>query len=283
MDKSDVESNPSPQRVPLDLYSNKSTPGTPDATKIKKLNTPYSVQRDLSSALDEDLIIKIRNVYLNYVRTNYLMQISSGRLPRGSGASLVLLNSIEVGLETVHVPGHQDWDAVFAHLNAVTIYDNTYLNKLASFSTFLSSLLNSLKVSHDYEKIRICTSFILAHTNAMNKIPTYLGEHEYIDTPEEALVVKESREIIDSAKKVLSSMNQSILKEEISILISRSILFNQEDIINHYVEEGILTQKEGSILSKNIPNDFKKMNGFRLFNCCNEWNKIFQRFLLNKK
>lgn len=94
----------------------------------------------------------------------------------------------------------------------------------------------------------------------MNKIPTYLGEHEYIDTPEEALVVQESEEIIDNAKKVLSSMDQTILKEEISILISRSILYNQEDIINHYVEKGILTQKEASILSKNIATDLQKMN-----------------------
>ena len=154
--------------------------------------------------------------------------------------------------------------------------DNFYLNKLASRSTLLSSLLVALKVSKAYEKIRICTSFILAHTNAMNKVPTYLGEYEFIDTPEEALVVKESRDIIDSAKKVLLSMDQTKLKEEISILISRSILCNQEDIINHYVSEGILTQKEGSILAKNIPSDLDKMNKDNLVSL---GIKILQEFL----
>ena len=98
--------------VITDLSHEQNNSTTTSPMSISSLLRTFGEQRDLTSALNEELIVKIRNVYLQYIRTSYQQQINSGRLPRGSNALLVLLGSIEIGLETVHIPGHQDWEAV---------------------------------------------------------------------------------------------------------------------------------------------------------------------------
>ena len=176
------------------------------------------------------------------------------------------MGSIEIGLETVHIPGHQDWEAVEKYINSQSIFENKRLKKLAECTSFTNIIWNWYKKYHNNEKIQICTSLIIAHKTAMNNIPKHLGEHEHIDTPEEALVCKESQDIIDAAKVILSSMDQDVLKREMSMLISRSVLFHQEDLINHFVEEGILTAREATVLVSTTKNDFQKING----KCCGE-------------
>eukprot|EP01035_Chromulina_nebulosa_P019309 gene19309-25170_t len=78
--------------------------------QLKYQRSFLGIERKVDSAIDVDLIIKFRNVFLNVIRISYWNQISSGRLPRGSNAAMILLNSIDVGLETSHTPGAADED-----------------------------------------------------------------------------------------------------------------------------------------------------------------------------
>ena len=71
-----------------------------------------SISRALESNVDQFLITKFRILFLGVLRLNYMKQIKCGRLPRRSRAALILLNSIDVGMATVHTDGLQDWDAV---------------------------------------------------------------------------------------------------------------------------------------------------------------------------
>ena len=71
-----------------------------------------SIPRPLESNVDHFLITKFRTLFLGVLRFNYMKQIKCGRLPRESRAALILLNSIDVGMATVHTAGLQDWDAV---------------------------------------------------------------------------------------------------------------------------------------------------------------------------
>lgn len=77
------------------------------------------VPRSASSPIDLCLVKKFRIIFLRVVRLNYMKQVQSGRLPRGSYAAQVLFNSIDVGMATVHTDGLQDWDAVNVSRNPV--------------------------------------------------------------------------------------------------------------------------------------------------------------------
>ena len=66
-----------------------------------------------------DLLTHIRRAFLEVVRVSYWRQINSGKLPRKSSAALILLNSIDVALETTHTPGLQDWDEIETHYRAL--------------------------------------------------------------------------------------------------------------------------------------------------------------------
>lgn len=67
-----------------------------------------------------DLVIQVRRAFLEVVRVNYWKQIDSGKLPRKSTATLSLLSSIDVALESLDSPeGLQDW--------AVLVKNNKYL------------------------------------------------------------------------------------------------------------------------------------------------------------
>ena len=98
----------------------------------------------------------------------------------------------------------------------------------------------------------------------LDRFVQYVTKHSWF--PTQYLVCKESQDIIDAAKVILSSMDQDVLKREMSMLISRSVLFHQEDLINHFVEEGILTAREATVLVSTTKNDFQIING----KCCGE-------------
>ena len=120
------------------------------------------------------LLFKFRNVFLQVVRKHYFNQMSTGKLPRGSNAALALLNSIDVGLETCHTPGLQDWDAV-KHINNTykSIIMSDTLMSIAQY-LYLESFLLYLRDLLTSDLIHMCLSFIEAHEYAQKKVPYYL-------------------------------------------------------------------------------------------------------------
>jgi hypothetical protein len=152
---------------------------------------------EIYEVIDRSLLFKCRNVFLQVVRKYYFNQISTGKLPRGSNAALALLNSIDVGLETCHTPGLQDWDAV-KHTNSTyqSIIMSDTLSSIMSY-LYLESYLVYLRDSHTVDLIHMCLSFIEAHEYAQKKVPYYLGPEEYVNTPEEYIIVHESKELVE--------------------------------------------------------------------------------------
>lgn len=218
---------------------------------FRNLNlTSYKVTyRNLDSEINPDLIIKMRNVFLEVLRKSYRKQIASGRIPRGSKAARILFNSIDIGLETVHTPGLQDWLGIEAALRE----DDTWYG---------GCLPESVRENAVAETVICLSSFIAAHEYAQAKIPQYLGEKEFIDTPEEALVVRESKNNVREASRVLSSIDKVIYEIELSKLVARMILHHQEDTIIHFVEEGILPPKDAERLLLAANMDLKKVKSF---------------------
>ncbi len=322
--------------------------------------------RETKSALMDE----IRRAFLNVVRLNYWRQINSGRLPRKSSAALVLLNSIDVALETTNTPGLQDWDHIAQNRqqlfrevitafevpsilspdpsnrglqmyssdmdlvgrmeaaererqsatarlesdHSISLANNTDQERyyrIASSTEQISSTPNrsshlpalscmrehvtpppgsptqvpalcsthtSANRLHQYDQllreyrfsqaVYILTSFIEAHEYAQRTIPFYLGELETIDTPEEALVVQESQDLVSQAKEILQHINPSIIRRQLSKQAARWILHLQEDMIEAFLTEGILTEAQAELLFHEVEHDLKAIKE-------SEWYDIF--------
>lgn len=249
----------------------------------------------------EELLTHIRRAFLEVVRVSYWRQINSGKLPRKSSAALILLNSIDVALETTDTPGLQDWDEIVAHHKA--LFDNLTKNdpvaaaaahatdhyptdSSASAATggasgattprrraSRGSVNMSLQGVYDADKttliskalkdyreaqiVYLLTTFIDAHQYAQKRIPYYLGDTETIDTPEEALVVQESRELVNKARACLRAIDPGIITLQVSKQTARWILHMQEDQIEEFLHEGIITQRDAETLFHEVEHDFK--------------------------
>mmetsp|Transcript_2893 Transcript_2893/g.4440 ORF Transcript_2893/g.4440 Transcript_2893/m.4440 type:complete len:1037 (-) Transcript_2893:411-3521(-) len=245
-----------------------------------------------------DLLSHIRRAFLEVVRVSYWRQINSGKLPRKSSAALILLNSIDVALETTDTPGLQDWDVIEAHYRALFQSQTNYrdplnqaAHELGAFhednnstatnertqrtlkrarsrasigvyqheSATVGTIAKSLKDYREAQIVYLLTTFIDAHHYAQKRIPYYLGDTETIDTPEEALVVQESREIVAIAKARLAAIDPSIVTLQCSKQTARWILHMQEDQIEEFLHEGIITPNDAEALFAEVEGDLKAL------------------------
>ena len=230
-------------------------------------NPIIGIRRSLDSAVNEPLITKFRIVFLEVLRKCFHRHIQQGRLPRGSHAALVLLNSIDIGLQTVHTAGLQDWDAVQQSINSIDRTSQLLANVVCWLQkwgcgegTFLCTVLLENQSILDSNKIYILTSFIDAHTYAQQHIPYYLGEEEGISTPEEALIVRESAETVAKAQTILDGMDVAIISLHVTRQAANMILTSAETLVQHCGEEGILSVRDARLLFEVTKADRKRMN-----------------------
>ncbi|KAJ1390437.1 hypothetical protein B484DRAFT_409008 [Ochromonadaceae sp. CCMP2298] len=120
-------------------------------------------------------------------------------------------------------------------------------------------IAKSLKDYREAQIVYLLTTFIDAHHYAQKRIPYYLGDTETIDTPEEALVVQESRVIVAYAKARLAAIDPSIVTLQCSKQTARWILHMQEDQIEEFLHEGIITPNDAEALFHEVEHDLKAL------------------------
>jgi hypothetical protein len=318
-----------------------------------------------------ELMHHIRRAFLEVVRVSYWRQINSGKLPRKSSATLILLNSIDVALENISGPGLHDWQVIEAKYRHYFTSQRNRVNPLRAVTRVIShsmppmpnfvagasikrsnssgisekamaalsgptpvvegatSLTGSRKyvplcringkeeaardaeappgsggveggdgdgdgdgnasdgfgggggaedsketetahppmggaaatlaqIVRDHNEAQIVyllTAFIDAHHYAQKRIPTYLGDTDTIDTPEEALVVQESRAVVALAKARLAAIDPQVVTVQVSKQTARWIVHRQEDQIELFVQEGILTERDAEALFEEAERD----------------------------
>eukprot|EP01039_Chlorochromonas_danica_P001449 gene1449-1574_t len=237
-----------------------------------------AIPRRLSStlsrkAVNKEVLCAIRRAFLSVLRVNYWKHIQSGRLPRNSHAARALLNSIDVGMDTIHTPGLQDWDAICDDISRLTqgeqlpVVDNVALSESGNLIEQNSAQdvqidlydHDILKSYQDSQLVYMLSSFIEAHEHAQLKIPFYLGESEVIDTPEEAIVVTESKSSVAKASHRLSGIDPRIISWQISKQVAKMILRCQEDLIEEFQEEGIITENHAEALLDELAKDYRRV------------------------
>lgn len=205
---------------------------------------------------NEYLMSHVRNAFLEIVRTYYWKCVNEGSLTRNSSAMRILLTSIDVGFETIHTPGLQDWSFIDGVLK-----ENKFSARLSVVEFFekLLPFVNAFKLWHAELQVLILTNFIAAHEMAQRKIPRHFGEHNTVDTPEQALVIEESEENVEEARKLLAEIDENTITLQKSKQIARTIFHLKENLVSEFGSEGILSEHDSEILLHEISHDVLAM------------------------
>lgn len=164
---------------------------------------------------------------------------------------MLLLYSIDIGLDTVNTPGLQDWDQLSRYTNI-----NQRNPRFSAFT--IRDLFGGDRIE---TAVFVLLSFIEAHEEAQRKIPFYLGETEKADTPEEALVVRESQQNVRVARQRLYEISLEVLQYYHSKQAARQLLHTQEEMVEELRMEGILQETDASQLLKEINKDLVRLDG----------------------
>ena len=166
-------------------------------SRSRSLSNPDQTSLERSE-INRNLLTRLRITFLEVVRSAYWKQMEEGTLWRNSRTAMSLLYSIDVGLDSSHTPGHQDWDALKSSLEKIDFSWVFYLitpidliiRQIAScynyifpnaslVPTKLADLVSDfIEWNQDEFTIGVLTCFIAAHNYAQLKVPQYLGETE---------------------------------------------------------------------------------------------------------
>ena len=224
--------------------SSSSDPATPATNDAVLLHLPQVLEQ-------------FREIFLKVVHLSYLQQISDGKLPRGSQAALVLLDSVEHGLDTAHTPGLQDFEDLRSELGEWLSERalNLVLRYCCSCS-WAEDLRGRLRRARHTDQVHALLAFVEAHNYAQAKVPYYLGPTTLVHSPEEVILVRESQDNVAAALKELHEGYSPVaLKEILSRKVASIILHSQEELILHFHDEGILGPLEAAFLHGALQTD----------------------------
>lgn len=149
--------------------------------------------------------------------------------------------------------------------------DEDYYNNAAGISTFPDQPAPSAggkvtdkiaKSMHDYrdgQAVYLLTAFVDAHINAQQRITLYLGDTETVDTPEEAMVVQESRGLVAKARKRLLGIEPGIMLRQVTKATARWVIHSQQDQIEEFMKEGIITPADAEELLHECEEDLRHL------------------------
>jgi hypothetical protein len=192
--------------------------------------------------------------------------VRNGRIPRGSNAALTLLRSIDVGLDASVQPGLHDWAFI----------QSTLQHRWLPLLRRVSEALGLLRISHVRgqvegledrsvaDRVVVLTSFVEAHRYAQHHIPFYLGEEEWAESPEEFLILEESNAVVAAALALLGEISVDSFRLHVSRQAARMVLCMQEDMISHFIEEGILSSDNAEHFLSLIHKDKHKLHNTRI-------------------
>lgn len=247
-----------------------------ESSRLRNLSRLLSVShRGNTPMIIYELLIYIRAIFLEIVRVKYWHYIEIGKLPRLSHSAQFLLYTIEVGLDEVkHMSGARDWFCLEEELN----YSPWNIQFLATYEKFMpaccgvglaTNFLGRLEARKEKREVYMLTSFIEAHEHAQKKIHAFLsmmdeenskdGESEAIQSPEEIKVISESKEVVEKAKRRLSSMSSDTVAAIRSKQAARMVLAKEAELVKNLVQEGLLTKGHAEEFLEEITDDTAKI------------------------
>jgi NhaP-type Na+/H+ or K+/H+ antiporter len=178
--------------------------------------------------LNNNLVIKFRQVFHGITKHCYMRQIQGGRIVRGSTVALTLLHASRHGLETCDV-GMTDFTILEEKFEFNLrwkerwqwVLDNIVGNNEDSW---LHRWVSLIIASFEGDKVYMLTSFLESHNYAQRILAKYLGEKGYVDTPEEGMVISESKVAMTRADELLKAIDPEIVSFHATEMVARMVL-----------------------------------------------------------
>jgi len=196
---------------------------------------------------DPQLLRNVREMFLSALRAQYWDQIELGKLPKKSRAAVVLLDSVEFALDDSadslndleplklrerigkRPLGERAFDCIDSCLPDCITLDN-----------YLQNRLEGLRRE---EAVYLASCFLEAHICAEQRIAEYVGEDETIDTPEEAFVIKESRQLREIVQQIMDealAQDPEVVESVNTIKLANAVIESQKNYVRELAEQGII-------------------------------------------
>jgi NhaP-type Na+/H+ or K+/H+ antiporter len=215
--------------------------------------------------LNNNLVIKFRQVFHGITKHCYMRQIQGGRIVRGSTVALTLLHASRHGLETCDI-GMTDFNVIeekFAYNLKWKERWQWVLEHVAgeSENSWLHQQISRIIASFEGDKVYILTSFLESHNYAQRILAKYLGEKGYVDTPEEGMVISESKVAMRRADRLLKEIDGEVVSFHATEMVARMVLNMANDTVMEFEEEGILSEKNTEIFLQRGYEDISNLSG----------------------
>jgi len=209
----------------------------------------------------------VREIFLHVLKQEYWHEVEEGSLPKKSNAVYMLLTSVDCALDPdAHSDSLSDWGHLESLMH-VPEWKNRIMNFLDSLipkgAQWLHDLwfeLHDFWITHHEETaFYACTSFLLAHERAQVKTCDVFGG-EGVDSPEEALVVEESKAQMALVQSYLDSLNPEV-KHSLRVKnMARILLEVEHKKIEKLTHDGLLTPKEAEEMMEQVTHDLHNMS-----------------------
>ena len=197
------------------------------------------------STANAETTATVRSVFLSVVRAVYWDFADEGILEAGARPLSGLLTSVELALANEgESPGLQDFEYLLEEMQ----HSGTWLSRFANSIGGLLDKNGGLGAAQDkIDCIASLSSFIGAHKSAQHAA-AFFGDGGEIDTPEEVLVIEESKEKVALAEAKLAEFDPRFKSHVQTWQMCRVLQTKYVHYINEVCEQGVLTQSEVLLL-----------------------------------
>eukprot|EP00602_Paraphysomonas_sp_CaronLab_P003317 CAMPEP_0185020046 /NCGR_PEP_ID=MMETSP1103-20130426/2634_1 /TAXON_ID=36769 /ORGANISM="Paraphysomonas bandaiensis, Strain Caron Lab Isolate" /LENGTH=750 /DNA_ID=CAMNT_0027550689 /DNA_START=247 /DNA_END=2499 /DNA_ORIENTATION=- len=230
------------------------------------LNDRTLSKRNSQSDLMSDLLAYVRTVFLEIVRVEYWRRIEDGRLPREANATQTLLYSIDNALDRVHKTRLRDWKWLKREMvmSPTLVWFGAMLQQWSYPTSTLHSLLDILESRNEELRVHVLTHFIEAHESAQKKIFRFMGEEdgendESFRTPETSVVLRESQNSVQEAKKMLGTIDRYVINSIVCRQAGRSLLSKQVELVTDMVQEGLMAPQDTEKFFNLVKHDLERL------------------------
>jgi len=227
---------------------------------VERMRTERSEKNEKNEPENLGKVSLMRGSLLRAVKATYWQMLDNGLLRKKTITSKVLCDSCDLGLMN-EANALSDWAAVDAGLQIGKFKSKEeYMQHAWSWETLTSmDLVGTWKHVRgdfdDYQErcIRGALAFIHAHQTAMEEVVSFLASsNNESASPELKQLEKEEEGQIESARAVLKSMDESMVKMVKSKMLAAKLLHDQTLKVNELAESGVITSGNKTQLESEI-------------------------------
>ncbi|CAE7328094.1 NHX7, partial [Symbiodinium pilosum] len=192
------------------------------------------VTEEVSGEAGSETAQAYREAFLNVVKNHYWSAIRKSILPRTSQSARLLLNSVDVAMDS----------------SSEILADWAFIREaLEAPKTSLSRLAGEYSMDETMQKSYCVLSFLEAHRNAREELPRFF-HNDSVEVQD--LVAAESTAEVLEATRLLQTLPENLVTLARTEMLARKLLQEQLDEVAELKEQGLLTASDASKLDHRV-------------------------------